>query len=540
MKWMTCALSLYLCFPMISAEPKEEESVRFDPQRLIANPVKSLAVPSSNPSLAEPMLLVFSPSMEAQEHVRQGFAWISASWDFEAYRHFCAAVEADRQCLMAYCGIVLALTSPQHEFHEQRAVAYNRMLTLAEYKEEGEFFYPENERMYAVAIAELIVGGVGKSARVFHHLAKTYPNDTMGRLLANYLSRGGYGDLQRPTVRQQRSIDNIQSIVEQEPDDSLALNFLIMLQAEAPQTAVDFGTDLEPLVKKLVDLSKAGVPTWHELHGYIAMRAGMAKVAESSYRKAYSQFRDWKSKNKVTAADSDVILRVGMKLAELMLKQGRDEEAMEVLDVLTKTPLMLFREESSARVLYMWGLQTLPMKAAIANREYALAKKRMPMHLFADDSKDEPLLDILNAYRALLDCHLAVSEGATQKADSYYTNFNRHLDQLVKKEGKYHKHPAYLEYIRSLDGLLIYSKELKSRLVSQDHAKLYWLQLAAETPNIPSRIQPLEVIYPMQYRLGEFFEAQGDSEAALEAYRAATVKDPIYLPAHQAVERLSK
>ena len=235
MKWIL-ACSIALSAVVLAQEKAVESPVTetFDVNGVIAAPVAKLAAPAMLPQTGEPKLLVFSSSLEAQEHVRQGFALIHASWDFEAYRHFTAAVQVDPQCLMAYVGIVLSLTSPQHEFHEQRAIAYNRMLTLAEFKADGEFYYPENERMYAVAIAELIANGLGNSLRVFKQLANDYPNDLQAQLLTTYLSRGGYNALGNPRIKQRQAIERFKQLVEKNPEDPMALNFLIMIQAEAP------------------------------------------------------------------------------------------------------------------------------------------------------------------------------------------------------------------------------------------------------------------------------------------------------------------
>jgi hypothetical protein len=245
MKWILACSIVFSA--VVSAQQKETSATKsFDEKAVIAAAVAKLDAPAMLPQTGEPQLLVFSSNLEAQEHVRQGFALIHASWDFEAYRHFTTAVQADPQCLMAYCGIVLSLTSPQHEFHEQRAIAYNRMLTLTEFKVDGEFYYPENERMYAVAIAELIANGQGNSLRVFRQLANDYPNDLQAQLLTTYLSRGGYNALGNPRVTQREAIQRFKDLVEQNPEDPMALNFLIMVQSEAPFGAVDFKNDLLP------------------------------------------------------------------------------------------------------------------------------------------------------------------------------------------------------------------------------------------------------------------------------------------------------
>ncbi len=242
MKWILVLSLAFVLFAIAQENTTntQKEVAQFDVASVIAGPVAQLEVPELRSGMGESSLLVFSDSEEAREHVRQGFSLLHASWDFEAYRHFAVAVEADSQCLMAYCGIVLSLMNPQHEFHEQRARAYNRMLTLAEFKQDSEFYYPENERMYAVGLAELVVNGMQNSVRVFRQLAQNYPNDIQAQLFSTYLSRGGYNALGNPRLKQREAIKRFQKLAEQYLEDPMVLNFLVIAQAEAPHTAMDF------------------------------------------------------------------------------------------------------------------------------------------------------------------------------------------------------------------------------------------------------------------------------------------------------------
>ena len=111
---------------------------------------------------------------------------------------------------------------------------------------------------------------------------------------------------------------------------------------------------------------------------------------------------------------------------------------------------------------------------------------------------------------------------------------------MIENQATYNKHPGFLEYLRSADGLLVYMKELKGLLSGSDHGYRYWLELAAEVPQIPSRIQPTEVLFPVEYRLGQWFESKSMHEEARQAYLKAYEIDPVFAPTKQAVERLTR
>jgi len=137
---------------------KPAPQVPFTLDQVIAPRVKKMALPEMRPNLTGVKIAISSPSEKAREHVKQGFALVHAQWDFEAYRHFCAALVEDPECLMAYSGISLALAKPFSEYAKYRRAAVNRMQDLMEADDRlvkagkvGRFTMMEKKFSYAVA-----------------------------------------------------------------------------------------------------------------------------------------------------------------------------------------------------------------------------------------------------------------------------------------------------------------------------------------------------------------------------------------------------
>ena len=64
----------------------------FDVEDVIHPVVKKLGDPAFY--LSDPPIFAISTSSEkASKHIKQGIAVFNSPWDFEAYRHFCAAAK---------------------------------------------------------------------------------------------------------------------------------------------------------------------------------------------------------------------------------------------------------------------------------------------------------------------------------------------------------------------------------------------------------------------------------------------------------------
>jgi len=178
---MTLLITLSIILPsVVSAE-------KFDYRKVIAPPIKSMGKPQFWKGVGDLNLLVSTSNEVAEKHVKQGFALLHAQWDVEAYRHFAAALEEDNDCLLAYCGVVMSMLNPEHEWKNYRNIALNRMTTLCEHKQmlggEGDegaglvYTFPANERHFAVAIIQLLTEGYVLGSQSIIALADKYPND---------------------------------------------------------------------------------------------------------------------------------------------------------------------------------------------------------------------------------------------------------------------------------------------------------------------------------------------------------------------------
>ena len=104
----------------------------FEVESVVHPVVAKLAPPKLVGGLSDTAFAVSTISPKASKHVQLGMAYLNAPWDFEAYRHFCAAAQADPGCLMAYWGITMSLAGRNHEFYRQRKAAIERMVILLE------------------------------------------------------------------------------------------------------------------------------------------------------------------------------------------------------------------------------------------------------------------------------------------------------------------------------------------------------------------------------------------------------------------------
>lgn len=543
MKWIVA--SSLLLSPMLAAQETAvenitEETKSFDYKSVIAEPVQQLGEPRVRVEVGEPNILVFSPSLKAQEHVRQGFAMIHASWDFEAYRHFSAALKEDSQCLMAYCGVVLSLTNPEHEFKKERAHAFNRMLSLAEHKDGEEFSYPENERMYAVAIAELMANGVARGAAAFRHLAKSYPNDLQAQLFSLLLSRGGYNDLGNPRLAQREAVEQLEKLHAEYPNEPMVLNFLLMVQAEAPYQAVDFKEYMLPLAEKLVVLSDSKVPSWQSFLGYVAWRSGDLEKAEAAFAEAVRLYDAWRIEGEVQPADCEGLLRAQLWLATVLHAQGEKEAALAEIDAVTRFCAPITREYSIGALTAKWIGGLLPLKMALEEDAFSLAKKRLPELGKVKQDNLKPFDAIVTAYKLYIDTRIVAEQNKSEAAKRGHAKMAALLNEIKDKLQLVSKSPEFGDYARELQTLGILHKSLTGDVTEQNGMINVWYQAAADAQTQGPRLLPPNILYPMEYKLGVIQEKAGRAEDAKSSFETALKRQPSYTKAATALEKLAK
>lgn len=516
--------------------PVQQHLEKFDVKQVIAKPVADLAEPQQWKGIAGLNLAVFSESEKARMHVQQGFGLIHYSWDFEAYRHFCAALKEDPECLMAYCGIVMALSNPSHEFKQQRARAFNRMLTLVEYKGEGqnEYFYPANERGYALSLAELFVNGLARGAGMFRSQALNYPKDLQARMLAAYFSRGGYHANGEARATQRMALKDMEKLIKQHPENPLPLNFWLISQAEAPYQAVDFAQQMLPRAKQLITLSEGDVPSLHAMLGQIAWRSGELDVAKEAFEKAVALYDAWRVGQKVDYSDCAGLLRAELFLAVVIYEQGEFQQAIERVTRIKQLLSRATRPQSEGAQSLSWSLNLMETKfylARAAKGDLAQAQKALP----AIPQEKSPYQAALQCYHLYLNGLMLAEKGDLVNARKQHGKMAAAISALVKMKNKASQETYFGDYLRSVTSLRVLHLELTSQLTDSKGLSYNWLSSAIDIQTTGSRLLPPDILYPLEYKLGLHYLSEGNKEKARDAFTLALRRRPSHRLSREAL-----
>ena len=485
-------------------------------------------------------MAISSRSSLASRHVLQGLAYIQAAWDFEAYRHFCAAVKADPDCLMAYWGIGLALASPNNEFIKQRQIAVMRMIQLVDATTEvnGRKLPVASvmEQKYALALAELFaLRGNGRDA--FKKLSEDYPNNLQAKCLAIYLQRDGFDDY-GPRPKQEAAMREMESVVKENPDNVGVLSFWAMLHAEAPEATTKLRGDILPLVRKAVRKTP-DFPPYQHLLGHFEWRCGNHFLAEVALSRASDLYADHMKKHRLSLHECDGWIRSQLYLATAMYSRGRFEEAMEIASNLAKLEVDPARLGSIGANLLLWDAATLSARLYLARGKEgdfgkAIASLPRKDDPFLAKVKDRTLsVFYLECLMQYLECRKELEAGQIDAANKKRMSLSVILSQMKRLRDRATESSSISEYVRAFKGLEVYEAEARGFIAlarattdSQRQIARTWFKSAIEKQQRPSLLMPPVVVSPMEVRLAEFYTGTNNYDQAAASYQAAIRRRP--------------
>ncbi|MFT6794442.1 MAG: tetratricopeptide (TPR) repeat protein [Rubritalea sp.] len=517
----------------------------FDSNSVIAPPILAMDAPKmwegEGRNIGELNIPVSTNNELVQKHVRQGFELLHAQWDVEAYRHFAAAVKSDPDCLMAYCGVVMSLLNPQHEWKEYRARAINRMVSLAEHKsgegEDAEYVFPANERDYAIAIGSLVVNGMGAGAASFEVLAEKYPNDLQLSLLAPFFNRGKYDVFGNSDEKQERAVRAVKDLLDENPDNPLVTNFYIMMQIEAPSNAVDQAKAVLPFAKKLVEQGGADYPGWQMILGYAAWRTGGMELARDSFQKAASLYEAWKKESKAGISECDGLIRAYSFLALVHFQMGDTKNTEVVLKKLAEGAQA--RKGSSVYAMHSWSHQMIRVNMFLADGDKEAIKnmlKNLPK-VDSNDKSKELFNLVIKGYQAYGLVRSYKLSGEDEESIKMLELLGQLLEKLSNKGTQIRDQPYRTQYLLLVKALKVYHLELTAEIVG-DVGAYSFFQDAIDQQIQPTLYFPPNILYPMEYKLAEFYERKGDLKKARETYELACKRMPSHPQSRAAYERL--
>lgn len=518
---------------------------KFDVRSVIAEPIRKMSVPQmwegKGKNIGKLNVPISTNDELVQKHVRQGFALLHAQWDVEAYRHFAAALEREPDCLMAYCGVVMSLLNPQHEWKDYRARAIQRMVSLAEHKSgEGdgaEYVFPTNERDYALAIGSLVVNGLEAGAGSFRVLAEKYPNDLQLQLLAPFFNRGEYDVFGSSDAKQDRAVKAIKSLLDVNPNNPLVTNFYIMMQIEAPSNAVVQKTEVLPYAVMLARQGGDQYPGWQMLLGYAAWRTGEMEMARDSYEKAASLYEAWKKESKASISECDGLIRAYSFLTMVYYQMGDTKKLNEVLKKLAVGAQA--RKGSAVYAVNSWCHQMIRVNMFLANGDKPSIKSALKSLPKIDSkNKSKELFNlVIKGYQAYGLARSYRLDGKIKDSDKMAGLLGRILKQLSDKRTEARKQPYYAQYLILVKSLKCYYAEFSAEVVGKVGAYNFY-QEAIDQQMGPTRYYPPSILYPMEYKLAQFYEKKGDIKKARETYKLALKRMPSHPQSKAAYAKL--
>lgn len=483
-------------------------------EAVISKQVAALPEPGPVPLPKGLTMAISASDPKAQKHVLDGLSNLHAGWDFEAYRHFCAALKIDPECLMAHWGVVVALIDPEPDLVDERTAALNRMIALVE-KEAA----TELERSYAFGIATFFQKGAAAAAGVFQSVSDRFPNDPQSKLLAAAFGRTGYDDEGKPNPEQERAERLLGDMLAKDPEHPLYLYAYLTIRAEAP----DLRGDLDR-ARRLCQIAPGYAPALHML-GHYELRNGNIPQAIEAFSQAGEAYRKWMTATGVTHADCPGWVKAECYRAAALATKGDYENALAVAKSVAAIDLPADRARSEGGQLLLWEGRTLETRllmrrgnksditAALAalpkpDKHKAYGKTTHSVWFY------QGLAFILEARRALL-------AGNAEEATKIASAVTLHGEKMAENRDAAAAAGERSAWIRSFNALEVFAGEMRG-LMAMNGPKdgigsaFNWYRAALDRQGPPTMLMPPTVLLPMQCRLAEYYVARDKPDDAVD------------------------
>lgn len=480
---------------------------------VIAERLKGLPEPGRPEVAGGIKMAITSTDPKAQQHVLDGLTQLHGGWDLEAYRHFCAAIELDPECLMAHWGVVLALLDAEPALAEERTAALRRMAALVE-QEAG----TELERSYAYAIAVFFEEGPAVAGDAFRKISEKFPNDPQLKLLSAAFGRSGYGISGKAKPDQEKAEELIEGMLAKQPDNPLYLNAILTIKAEAP----DLRGDLER-ARHLCQLSPGYAPFLHLL-GHYELRSGNAAQAVDAFARAARIYREWMNTNKLSHADCPGWVKSECYRAVALASKGDYASALAVAESVASIDVPVSRATSEGGQLLLWEGRTLA--ARILMRRAAIGDAALAIETLPKPERQKVFHKVTNStwlYQGLaftLEARRAVEAGNLVEARKIADVLSLHGEEMIKTRKSAVIGGERSAWLRAFATLEIAASEVRG-LISMAGPKedvgsaFNWYRAALDRQTPGSRLMPPSTLLPMECRLADYYLAKDQPDDAV-------------------------
>ncbi len=491
------------------------------------------AIPRAVKALGKPTLMTFPGGLrmavsaatdEAQTEVNQGLNHLHGGWDFEASRHFAAAMREDPDCLLAHWGMVMSLLIPSPETDEARNAATDRLLALLDHGKGTEL-----ERGYAYGLVKYLQEGPAGGASAFRKVSNQFPNELQAGVFAALFSRGGYNTSGDATPDQEAAEKSLLELVGKHPQSPVPLNALLLIRAEGP----DLGASLE-MARKLNQMVPDYPPYVYVL-GHYLWRCGKHAEAASAFGRASSLFQHWMTANKVTLADCPEWLKSECYRSISLVSKGDFDSAYAAARQMAATPVPADRLTSPGVRCLLWDTKTLPARILIhrslpGNPNEATRSLPKP-----DETKILRKHSLacwwIDGLRFALDAQRLIDAGEFEEARNVVAALTQHGEAMSNTQAAASDNGERSSWNRAFIALQVLASDVRGRLAMAGPAEkrelaYNWFSSAADLQRPEPMLCPPMLLTPMSARLGHFFLATQKPDQASEAFQAALVAFP--------------
>lgn len=523
--------------PTVPAKTKVAENPeRATPQPIPARketPDVDAAIPGPVKALGEPAMMNFPNGIEmavtaatelAQAHVNQGLNQLHGGWEFEASRHFAAAMREDPECLLAHWGMVMSLLTPSPETGAARNAATDRLLDLVDAGKGSEL-----ERGYANGLIKYIEAGPTEAAIAFANVANQFPNDLQAGIFAALFGRTGYDDFGGATPGQEAAEKRLLAMIEKNPQSPLPLNALLSIRAEGP--------DLTPsvdLARKLCQMAPDYAPYQHLL-GHYEWRSGEHGEAAAAFGRATALYQLWMKESKATVADCPEWVKAECYRIVALVSKGDFDTAYAAARQIAATPLPAKRSTSPGARILRWDATTLPARILLhrglrGNADEAQHSLPKPGALMDSHGKSLAYWWI-DGVRIALETRRLIDEGKFAEARDAVAALTQHGEAMSKTQAGANASGERSAWNRAFRALEILAGDLRGRLAlagpkERIGTAYNWFAAAAERQHPTPMMFPPMILTPMASHLGEYYLAVGQPKEAIESYQRALTDFP--------------
>lgn len=503
-----------------AAAPAEEEVPTVD--KVISERVKDLPEPGPVAIPKGLMMAVTTNDPAAQKHVLDGIANLHGGWDFEAYRHFCAALKLDPDCLMAHWGVVVSLINPEPDLIDERTASLQRMIALVKANAGTEL-----ERSYAYAIAVFFDKGAAAAADAFRKVSEKFPNDPQLKLLMAAFGRSGYDESGKPNPDQEKAEAVLNEMLIRDPDHPLYLYAYLTIRAEAPDLRGDLAR-----AQRLCELAPGYAPFLHLL-GHYELRNGNAAKAADAFARAAELYRTWMQTTKVKHIDCPGWVKAECYRTAALASKGDYANALAAAKAVAAIEVPPERANSEGGQILMWEGRTLA--ARLLMRRDSPGDAALALDTLPDPEKQKAYGTRSHAvwlYQGLacaLEARKALEAGKLDDARKITDALTLHGDQMGKTRQAASAAGERSSWSRGYTALEIAASELRGMMAMASGKEgmvsaFNWYRAALDRQSAPTMMMPPIILLPMETRLAEYHLARGETQPAIDILVAAQGK----------------